>query len=508
MKNRITLLNTITTLLLQIVTIISGFLIPKIIIDAFGSEVNGLVSSIGQFLSYISLVEGGITGVIMASLYRPLIMHDNKKISAIIASARKFYAKIAIIFIVYAIILAFVYPLIINNTFNYFAVLSLVLISSISLMIQYLFTITQKTLLNADKKIYIISITQILIHILTIAVSIISVKIYPSIHLLKFLTGILFIIQPIVYYSAIKKYYKIDKNISADKKLLKSRWDGFAINVAAFIHNSTDIAILSIFTNLSTVSVYSVYALVTTGLKNLINSTVSSLNPTLGHAYAKNNSKELNQKMDLYEYIIFMLVFFSFTVAALLIVPFVMIYTKTVNDANYYQPLFAILLIVSEAIYLLKYPHLNLAYSTNKFKEISPSGFIEAAINIVISIILVSKFGLIGVSIGTIIAMTYRMIYHVKFTTTIVERRQSIFYKKLLIFIVADSIGILISKLVIHDSNYIITDWILHLIVYSVIIGATLYLTSIIFFKKEYEAIKNYIFKGKGKSIKKNAKEN
>ena len=94
MKNRITLLNSVSALLVQIVSIISGFIVPKILLTYFGSSVNGLISSIGQFLSYITLVEGGVTGVIAANLYKPLIDNDTRKISSILVTANKFYKKI------------------------------------------------------------------------------------------------------------------------------------------------------------------------------------------------------------------------------------------------------------------------------------------------------------------------------------------------------------------------------------------------------------------------------
>ena len=61
----------ISGMVLQFFTLVSGFILPKIILTCFGSEVNGLVSSLNQFLSYITLVEGGITGVIIANLYKP-----------------------------------------------------------------------------------------------------------------------------------------------------------------------------------------------------------------------------------------------------------------------------------------------------------------------------------------------------------------------------------------------------------------------------------------------------
>ena len=56
--DKTTRINMIFSIVLQIVTIISGFIIPRQILLAFGSEVNGLVNSITQFLNYIILIEG------------------------------------------------------------------------------------------------------------------------------------------------------------------------------------------------------------------------------------------------------------------------------------------------------------------------------------------------------------------------------------------------------------------------------------------------------------------
>ena len=89
----ITLINTIFSLLLQIVTIISGFIIPRLILKTFGSDVNGLVSSLNQFLSYISLIEGGLTGVVLASLYKPLEEKNYNKVSGIVKATNKFFKK-------------------------------------------------------------------------------------------------------------------------------------------------------------------------------------------------------------------------------------------------------------------------------------------------------------------------------------------------------------------------------------------------------------------------------
>ena len=495
LKSKITLLNTYSSLFLQLAATINGFIIPRLILSAFGSDVNGLVSSLTKFLSYIALVDGGISGVIIATLYKPLATKDNARTNAILATAKNFYSKIGIIYIIYALALAVAYPMLFSTNFSHGYVFLLTIIISIRTIIQYLFSLTLKSLLTADKKIYVVSFVQGIINLLEIVLTIIAIKIYPDIHILKAITGLIYLIQPLIFNAYVKKHYNIDQSSKIDNSLIKSRWNGFGVNLAGFIHGGTDTTVLTIFTNLATVSVYSVYALVTSGIRNIVMALVSSLNPVLGHAYAKKDFKNLHQKLDLYEYIIFMLVFVIFGTAALLITPFVEIYTNGINDANYSQNLFGILIVISEALYLLKWPHVNLAYSANKYKDVSKPAFIEAGLNIVISVVLVPFLGLIGVAIGTIVAMLYRLVFHVYYTSKIIPNRpQIIFYRKLLIFLLASALGIGLCLLV-PAAKATIMSWALHAIIYSAILGAVLMLVSLLFFRPELRYLKNYLKK-------------
>ena len=132
LKNNITLLNVISNVLLQIVLIINGFIIPRIILTSFGSEVNGLVSSLNQFLSYINFFEGGLGSVVLANLYKPLYNKDDDKISSVVNATSKFYKRLAFFFIIYTLLIAFIYPLITNTSFSYMYILTLTLILSIT----------------------------------------------------------------------------------------------------------------------------------------------------------------------------------------------------------------------------------------------------------------------------------------------------------------------------------------------------------------------------------------
>mgnify|MGYP001094903992 FL=1 len=65
-----TRLNMISSLGLQLITILSGFIIPRQILLVFGSDINGLINSLTQFLNYISLVEGGLGSVLMTAPFK------------------------------------------------------------------------------------------------------------------------------------------------------------------------------------------------------------------------------------------------------------------------------------------------------------------------------------------------------------------------------------------------------------------------------------------------------
>lgn len=495
-KNKITLLNIISSFLLQIVSIISSFIVPRIILLCFGSSINGLVGSISQFLSYIALVEGGITGVIAANLYKPLVQNDTEKLNSILVTAQSFYRKIALVFIIYSFVIAFLYPVMVNTGYDYWYVVILTIVLSFGLLLEYAFSLTLTTLLNADKKVYIISFTKIILTIGNIALIYLITKIYPDIIILKLASSLLFVLQPVIYILYVKHHYKINWKIPQDNNLIKERWNGFAINLAAFIHNSTDITIITFFCDLKTVSVYSIYFLIVSKIEVVVHSIVSGIEPTIGQAYAKNDLEELNQKMDLFEYIIFILVGLLFSITGLLITPFVMLYTKGVSDAEYYQPLLGALLAIAEALYLVRYPHVSLSYSANKFKEITKPAYIEAGINIIVSLILVNFLGVAGVAVGTIVAMLYRNIFQIYFTKKLIpNRKQSIFYKKFFIIIIISVIGILISNIVFPFTNFTIKLWIFHGIVYCFIFGLLYCLISLIFFRKELKYFKDYLKK-------------
>ena len=147
-------LNTATGIIKQFVVVICGFILPRFLLLYFGSEVNGLVSSITHYLSFISFMDMGVGAVVRSNLYKPLADKDKVQTSKIMASAQKFFRRIAYIFLAYITILVVVLPGTIGRGYSFWFTASLIIIIAISTFAQYFFGITNEILLYADQRSY------------------------------------------------------------------------------------------------------------------------------------------------------------------------------------------------------------------------------------------------------------------------------------------------------------------------------------------------------------------
>lgn len=507
MRRKKALYNIISNLILQIVTIIYGFIIPKIIISSFGSNVNGLVSSITQFLAYITLLESGFGPVVKSSLYKPIANKDNKTIENILKTSEKLFRNIAYIFIGYIFILFIIYPFLVSNDFGYLYTVSLIIIIAISTFAEYFFGMTYKLFLQAKQNNYIISIIQIITYILSTILIVLMVKIGANIQVVKLVSGIIFIFRPILQNIYVKKKYNINfNNINKDYKL-KNKWDGLAQHIASVIHGNTDITILTVFCNLSEVSVYSVYYLVVKGIKSVIQAFTSGIDAAFGDMIAKNEHSNLNHKFNLYEIGYLTLCTIVFSCTLVLIVPFVSVYTYGITDANYIRQTFGYLIVISEYICMIRLPYIGLTYSAGHFKETRIGAWIECLTNIIISIILCFRYGLVGVTIGTAVAMTIRTIeflYHSN--KYILKRNIMCSIRKIFIVILNTILIVVISRYLpyIQYINYL--NWFINAIMVFAISVIITIITNSLIYKKEFtelmKILKKIIIKRRKNEIK------
>ena len=409
--------NAVSAIIYQTMTMLQGLILPRLILVAFGSDINGFTNSITQFLGFISLLEGGLGAVVLAELYLPIENNDESRIKKILLACQTFFNKLALAFIIYALILAVVYPCFIVHQYSFAFTSTLVLILSLVTFAQYAFSLTYKLYLQANQQLYIVNIiASITIAINTIS-AIIIITVFPRIHAVKLCSGIIYLLQPLAFKHFVEKKYQLPAgfHLGGETSVLKNRWSGFSQNLAHFINMNTDVAILTLFTSLSSVSIYTVYMLAISALKGIITSVGNSYQSALGKYIAEGDKAVLDRNFKRFEALFWFFGVTLFSTCLLLINSFVAIYTDGVTDANYYQPLFAAIIVIANMVYVIREPYRLLILAAGKFKETNFGAIMEVILNIVISILLVWELGLVGVAIGTLIAIIFRTIYFMWF---------------------------------------------------------------------------------------------
>ena len=493
-------LNISFSLLQQGIAFICGLIVPKLMLSAFGSEAYGATASIATFLSYITLLEGGIGAVTRSALYKAFASKSDQQVSAVIKETKDFYRKIAFAFVLYVIIVALFFKQLSHNTaFDYWYSFGLVIVIAISTFAEYFIGISYALLLQADQMNYIVVAFRIVTTVLNTVGIIVLTSLKCDILTVKLVSSVVFVIRPVMLSFYVRKKYKLPE-VHQKEKLLTNKSSAVGQHIAWALHNNTDIAVLTILKDLTYVSVYSVYHMVVGQLQSILSSFSSGMEAVFGSMYANKEQENLQRTFGYYETLLSMLNVTIFAIAAVLIVPFVRIYTSGVTDADYINPLFAIALVVASLLYSLRTPYGNMIIAAGRYKETRMAAYGEAAINIITSILLVIRYGLVGVAIGTVLATMFRFSYFAIYLSRhVLHRRIILWIKRMIINCISFAFICFIGNIVISHlpvRNYF--EWALAGGIITLISGALVFLINIITYKDDVLAIVNRSFGKKG----------
>ena len=488
-------LNSTISFLYQITAFVCGFILPKMFLKYYGSEVNGLVSSITNFLGFITLAECGVGAVVQSAYYKPLADQDDVEISKVYASSEKFFHIIAYILLAYTALLFFGYPLIVKDSFAYLYTAILILVMSISYFAQYYIGMSYKLLLNADQLSFIQFGTSTLTLIVNTVVSVIMIRAGCSIHAVKLFSSAIHLVQPFVFKVFVERKYHIDHKIVLTEEPIKQKWNGVAQHIAFVVLGNTDTVVLTLFSSLSNVSIYNVYYLVVNGVRQLFASVTNGFTSLFGDMIAKQENRELSELFSMVEWLMHTGTTLIFTLCGILIVPFVMVYTDGVHDANYNVPLFAALLTLSQSIRCIQLPYNTLVHAAGHFRQTQTSSIIEACLNVAVSILLVFKFQLNGVALGTAIAVFYRALYLTYYLRkNIVHRKMIHFFGHLAVDVITVILVVLTARAIPFGiGNYL--DWFVAALVYGAVCVVIMAVINVIAYRKEIRLCIRYLKK-------------
>lgn len=484
MRRKKLIYNTISSVINQLVTLICGFIIPRMVMLYYGSETNGLLSSITNFLAFFSLMEMGVGAVVRASLYKPLADGDDNEISKVLISSRRFFRRIGTLLCIYSVGLMVMFPVLVDKGNGFVSTAILVGAVAFSSICQYMFGIVYQQLLNADQRVYIQNVITCITLVLNTIFSVVLMSFGASIQSVKIVAALVLLLKPLLLKVYVERRYNLNFKLSLTNEPLKQKWNGFAQHIAVYVLKHSGTIILTFFSTLQNVSIYYVYHLITVGLQQLIEIVTSAFSSLLGDMFVREEKTKLDETFSVFEWVVHTMVIFSFAVAGVLIIPFVKVYTNGITDANYIVPVFATLTVIANGLYCLRLPYTLMVNAAGHFKETQTSAIIEVILNISISLLLVGSFGLIAVALGALIATAYRIAYMVFYL------QKNILLRKLKYFIkhiIVDTLTVLLIVVFTHSipissESYFL--WAVDAVKISLISLVVIVAVNILFFKK------------------------
>ena len=403
--------NTLFTALLQVVNVVAALIVPRFMLDFYGSEINGLVTSITQFINYFNLVEAGLSAAAIFALYKPLSDRDDARMSEIVSASRRFYMQAGWVFTALTVILSLLYPLYIQTPdISYVETALLVLALGAGGFLEFFTMAKYRVLLTADQKTYVISIASIL-HVALQTALIAALSMLGASVLVARASAIaaLLLRSVILLVYCRRRYPNIDYGAKPDMGALDKRWDAMFLQVLGAIHQGATVILLTLIVrDLAVVSVFSVFNIVVMGLNSVLGIFNSGLAASFGEVIVRGEKDVLRRAYREFEGGFYMIITFVFAVSFVMIMPFVDLYTANIHDANYHQPLVGFLVILNTYLYHLKTPQGMLVISAGMYRETRWRTLTQGLIAVVGGAILAVPFGLVGILVAAAASNLYR----------------------------------------------------------------------------------------------------
>lgn len=392
----------------EILAIVLGILVPRLILTSYGSEINGLLSSVTQIYSYISLLEAGIGTATVQALYRTLGQEDRAGTNAVLAATNKYYHRTGLLYLLAITLFSIIYPFLIQTDIPHATIVLVIILNGAGSVINFFFHGKYMLLLQADGKNYIISAMAMGINVFKNVAKIVLMAMGVDVVVVQAIAMVVSLAQMLFMSWYINRYYTwIDLTVEPDVDAISQSKNVLVHQLSGLVFNNTDTLILTLVCGLKTVSVYSMYTLLFSMVSMALNTISNSVLYYISQMFHVDKGR-YNKLLDAFEVYYMAVVFALYSIANFFILPFMKLYTSGIADVNYLDEKLPLMFI---ATYLLSCGRKSSNITINTaghFKLTQGRSIAETVINLVVSIIAVQSWGIYGVLLGTIVALLYR----------------------------------------------------------------------------------------------------
>ncbi|MBR6770537.1 MAG: polysaccharide biosynthesis protein [Lachnospiraceae bacterium] len=393
----------------NIATLLLGAWLRQVFILRLGDTLLGVNDYYTSILTVLSLAELGIGTAFNYSLYGPVARDDREKIKSYMLLYKKAYRVIACVIAGLGLAIApFLKYLIRDPGSNSWQDLTIYYLIFLFNTVSTYFVAYKYSLVNAQQKNYIQTNVITLTKIVTVILQMAGLAIFPDFYLYLFTLAAVELLQKIFVSAYLNRLYPFltEKKV---EKLSEEEVGGIVAQTKALVLHrvgdmarlQTDTAIIGAFIDVTTVGFVGTYNYVISSVSNFVNIIFNSVLSSFGNLIATEGKEKQYLMFRVYRFLACWIYGFSAIGFYCMLTPLIILWVgeeRILPDVvigcimlDYY--------FKGERIVLSNYKTAAGIFEQDKYLAL-----IQGAVNLVISIVLVQKMGLVGIYIGTIIS--------------------------------------------------------------------------------------------------------
>lgn len=408
--------NSFFSMLSQFALLILGFFSQRAMNLYMGAELVGMNGVISNVINILSVTELGISMAIVYHLYGALARKDEAEIASLMNLYRKAYHVFAVlVFAAGMAVLPFIHLFMKNNSYSLSYIRVLYAMWLVRTVLSYLLTY-RKSLLIADQKEYIASITGLILNVVSYLAIILLVT-WEQNYLLALGIGTVTEVVLNIWiswyveqkYPFLRQRRKEKSTSSLTKRIVRDLKSLFISRISEKMLYCTDNLIISGFIGVGTVGRYANYCMITQAISNILTILANTIQPTVGDYFTEKN-RQRN-----YE-ILRQLTFGFFCIASVVSVGLFSLITPFVRDI-WLGPSYelgwgiTVFCIVVLLVRIMGLPLSLVMGVTGLFEKEKNVGASSALLNLIVSLALVKPYGMAGVLLGTLLSYLLQILY-------------------------------------------------------------------------------------------------
>ena len=404
------------TLAYKMLNVVLSFITRKIFLIYLSSELLGLNSLFTDLLGLLNLADMGLGMALQYNLYKPLAEKDNEKVAKLLNAAKKIYNTVGLMMIVVGIILSFfIQYLIKDNPYSLEFIRLVFIINVISNASTYFFA-HKRLFLHATEDVYITNIIDSIIFIVSSMAKILVIVFWKNYYLYIIIDVVYsFVSNAIVSYVCDGKYKYLSQYKGYSKNEMKVLGDNMKElipnKIGAFVFNNTDNTIISAFLGLTMVVYYTNYFTITNQVFLIAPIIAGVVKVSFGNVV----QEQKEEKQHMFFLNSFQLVqFFYSSICGVLLFCMLDEFVGFWYGKEYILSLsFVIILTLDFFVHSMYQPLSMLLEVIGDFSVLKKQQLISMTLNLIISIGLITPFGIIGPIVGTLIADIITLIFRI-----------------------------------------------------------------------------------------------